>query len=148
MAIFAANSNAYKRYVPNIFVPTTQSWGKENRSVAVRIPRSDGAARRIEHRVAGADANPYLLLAALLAGIHNGITGNLQPGQQAYGNASDKLSAYIPFDIDAGLQKIRQSEILKRYMGKKYIDAYAECKRLEYQAFKDRKVEDETCWYL
>ena len=148
MLIFAANTNAYRRYVPNIFVPTTPSWGKENRSVAIRIPRSTGAARRIEHRVAGADANPYLLLATVLAGIHYGITEKSQPGDQAYGNASNKLSAQIPFDIESGIKKIKQSEILKDYLGKKYIDTYAECKRLEYQAFKDRKIEDESCWYL
>ena len=94
MSIFSANTNAFRRYVPNIFVPTSASWGRENRSVAVRIPKSDGAARRIEHRVSGADANPYLLLAALLAGIHYGITEKSQPGQPAHGNASDKLSAH------------------------------------------------------
>lgn len=148
MAIFAANTNAYRRYVPNIFVPTSASWGKENRSVAVRIPRSDGEARRIEHRVAGADANPYLLLAALLAGVHYGITEKLQPGPQARGNASGKLSAQIPFTIDSGLKKIRQSEIIKDYLGKQYVDAYVECKRLEYQAFKQRNIKDEASWYL
>jgi len=80
MLFFAANSNAFRRYVPNIFVPTAPSWGLENRSVAVRIPKSPGSARRIEHRVAGADANPYLLLAALLAAVHHGITEQLEPG--------------------------------------------------------------------
>ena len=148
MSIFAANANAFRRYVPNIFVPTTPSWGKENRSVAVRIPRSAGKARRIEHRVAGADANPYLLLSALLAGIHYGISEGLEAGPQANGNASQKLSAQIPFDIESSLKKLTQSDVLKDYFGKKYIDTYAECKRLEYQAFKSRKIEDEACWYL
>lgn len=148
MSIFAANCNAYRRYVPNIFVPTAPCWGKENRSVAVRIPRSNGASRRIEHRVAGADANPYLLLATLLAAIHYGITENLQPGEQAYGNASDKLSLQMPFDVESGIKKIKQSAVLKDYLGDKYIDTYAECKHLEFQAFKDRKIDDESCWYL
>ncbi len=148
MSIFAANANAYRRYIPNIFVPTTPSWGKENRSAAIRIPRSTGISRRIEHRVAGADANPYLVLASLLAGIHYGITEKSQPGQQAHGNASDKLSVQIPFDIESSLKKTKQSEIIKDYFGQKYINAYTECKRLEYQAFKDRKIVDEACWYL
>ena len=148
MSIFAPNCNAYRRYVPNIFVPTTTSWGKENRSVAVRIPRSSGAARRLEHRVAGADANPYLLLAAILSGIHYGITEQSQPGQQAHGNASTKLSAQIPFQLESSLEKIKRSDIIKNYLGKKYIDTYAQCKYLEFQAFKDRRIEDETCWYL
>ena len=148
MSIFAANANAYRRYVPNIFVPTTMSWGTANRSVAVRIPRSNGAARRIEHRVSGADANPYLLLAALLAGIHYGITEKLQPGPPAHGNASSKLSAQIPFNMESSVKKFRQSEIMKDYLGNKYVDAYAECKWLEHQAFKERNIEDEASWYL
>ena len=148
MSIFSANTNAYRRYVPNIFVPTTPSWGKENRSVAVRIPRSGGSARRIEHRVAGADANPYLLLATLLAGIHYGITESLEPGSQANGNASQKLSSQIPFDLEAGLKRTKQSAVLKDYLGEKYINTYAQCKHLEFQAFRDRKIEDEACWYL
>ena len=148
MGIFAANTNAYRRYVPNIFVPTTPSWGRENRSVAVRIPRSDGQARRIEHRVAGADANPYLLLASILAGIHHGITEKLEPGQPAHGNASQKLSERMPFDLVSGLKRMSESDVLKDYLGEKYIDAYTQCKQLEYQAFKDRNIGDEACWYL
>ena len=148
MSIFSANSNAYRRYAPNIFVPTTPSWGKENRSVAVRIPRSSGAARRIEHRVAGADANPYLLLATLLAGIHYGITEKLEPGRASHGNASQKLSTQMPFDLESGLNKLKDSEVLKSYLGEKYVNTYAQCKHLEYQTFKHRKIEDEACWYL
>ena len=148
MLIFAANLNAFKRFAPDIFVPTTPSWGMENRSVALRIPRSNGKARRIEHRVAGADANPYLLLAAILAGIHHGISEKLQPGPQSHGNASCKLSEQMPFDIESGIRYINQAEILKDYLGSNYIDAYAECKRLEYQAFVSRNIKDETSWYL
>ena len=81
MGILAPNTNAFRRFVPNIFVPVTPCWGYENRSVAMRIPKSPGAARRIEHRVAGADANPYLTLAALLAGIHHGIINGIDPGR-------------------------------------------------------------------
>src|SRR3546814_1620868 len=80
MAFLAPNVNSYRRYLPDIFVPTQRSWGFENRSVALRIPAGGGDARRIEHRVAGADANPYLALATLLAGIHKGIVERIDPG--------------------------------------------------------------------
>ena len=148
MAFFAANVNAFRRYVPDIFVPTAPSWGLENRSVAVRIPKSPGKARRIEHRVAGADSNPYLLLASLLAGIHYGITEELEPGPEWQGNASDKLSSQIPFDLEIALRKLQGSDILNHYMGKQYIEAYTECKRLEYLAFQERNIKDEASWYL
>ncbi len=148
MLFFAPNSNAFRRYVPNIFVPTAPSWGLENRSVAVRIPKSPGKARRIEHRVAGADANPYLLLAALLAGMHHGITEQLEPGPEWQGNASDKLSSQVPFDLESAAKKLVQSDILNHYLGSKYIDAYTECKRLEFEAFEQRNIRDESSWYL
>lgn len=58
MAIFAPNSNAFRRYAPNLFVPMNRRWGVNNRSTGIRVPAGPSAARRIEHRVAGADANP------------------------------------------------------------------------------------------
>ncbi|MFT5131823.1 MAG: glutamine synthetase, partial [Gammaproteobacteria bacterium] len=74
MAIFAPNANSYRRLQPNSFVPLSPHWGYNHRGVALRIPVSDSRNMRIEHRVAGADANPYLVMAALLAGIHYGIS--------------------------------------------------------------------------
>ena len=67
MTFLAPNVNSFRRYVPNIFVPIRRTWGYENRSVALRIPLGAGDARRIEHRVAGSDANPYLALATALS---------------------------------------------------------------------------------
>ncbi|HKJ51728.1 MAG TPA: glutamine synthetase family protein, partial [Gammaproteobacteria bacterium] len=79
MAIFAPNLNVYRRFKPDEFVPVTTDWGDNNRSVAFRIPPSDDANRRIEHRVSGAEANPYLVVAAVLAGVHHGLTEKLDP---------------------------------------------------------------------
>ena len=71
--IFASNVNSYRRFEPDQFVPVNNSWGPNNRSVAFRIPRSDENSKRIEHRVAGAEANSYLVLSAILSGIHYGL---------------------------------------------------------------------------
>ncbi len=147
MAVFAPNTNSYHRFVPNIYVPVTPSWAYENRSVAMRIPKSPGIARRIEHRVAGADANPYLTLAAILAGIHHGITHKVEPGEAAIGNAGEAADPDLPLKADAAFQRCRQSNILRSYFGEKYIDAYTSCKLNEYQAFVD-SGNDETKWYL
>ena len=75
MAVLAPNVNAYRRYGPNLYVPVNRSWAYNNRSAAVRIPAGEPANRRFEHRVGGADANPYLVLAVVLAGVHHGLVG-------------------------------------------------------------------------
>lgn len=147
MAIYAPNVNSYRRFVPNIYVPVSPSWAFENRSVAFRIPKSHGEARRIEHRIAGADANPYLSLAALLAGIHLGITQNLDSGPPDRGNAGEQTDAAIPFEPKRAFSTCRQSEFMNEYFGERYIKAYTSCKLNEFNAFKDQALRD-TDWYL
>jgi glutamine synthetase len=73
MLCFAPHANSYRRFKAGALAPSGKSWGYDHREVALRIPRSTEHNRRIEHRVAGAEANPYLVLAAVLAGIHHGL---------------------------------------------------------------------------
>ena len=147
MGILAPNINAFRRFEPDIYVPVAPTWAFENRSVAMRIPKSPGAARRIEHRVAGADANPYLTLAALLSGIHKGITEKIDSGEPAVGNAGKQLDPTVPFTPEAAFEKTRHSEFLHQYFGEKYIKAYTSCKMNEYDEFS--KLEKrEIDWYL
>ena len=80
VAILAPNYNAYRRFQPGCHAPTYPCWGYENRTVAVRVPAGSTAARRLEHRVAGADTNPYLLFAVILSAMLEGIRENLSPG--------------------------------------------------------------------
>jgi len=147
MGIFAPNVNAYHRFVPNTFVPVAPCWGYENRSVAMRIPKSRGEARRIEHRVAGADANPYLTLAALLSGIHYGIRQKIEPGDPAEGNAGEKADPNLPRDPAAAMKRLRNSAVLADYLGQDYLNAYSSCKLNEYHAFI-RSESPEINWYL
>ncbi|MFP3441116.1 glutamine synthetase, partial [Pantoea sp. SIMBA_133] len=74
MALLAPNLNTFRRFQEGLYVPMAPTWGYDNRSVALRVPAGPKEARRIEHRVAGADVNPYLLLATVLASIHHGLT--------------------------------------------------------------------------
>ena len=147
MGFLAPNVNSYSRFVPNIYVPVSPSWGYENRSVAFRVPKSPGTARRIEHRIAGADANPYLALATLLASIHHGITSKIDPGEPATGNASEQVSKHIPFQLDEAMSRTRGSETLGNYFGKRYLKAYTSCKISEKEAF-EKSGDDESKWYL
>src|SRR3546814_12948288 len=117
MAFLAPNVNSYRRYLPDILVPTQRSWGFENRSVALRIPAGGGDARRIEHRVAGADANPYLALATLLAGIHKGIVERIDPGAPWDGNAATEYDEALPFRPRRAYEKTDQAWGLPDHLG-------------------------------
>ncbi len=147
MGIFAPNINSYDRFVPNTYTPVTASWGFENRSVAIRIPKSPGTARRIEHRVAGADANPYLTLAAILAGMYYGITRQVSPVPPSEGNAGSVLDPDIPFDLTEAQTRSRQSRVLSDCLGEKYIRAYTRCKLNEYRGFIE-SGDTQSHWYL
>lgn len=147
MAIFAPNANSYRRFIPNSYVPMRTNWGFENRSVALRVPKSAGHARRIEHRVAGADANPYLTLATLLAGIHHGISNRIDAGAPARGNAGETPDPEMPFDLQRAFEKCRHGRILPSYLGRRYLNAYCSCKLAEYRAFVESE-QAEASWYL
>jgi glutamine synthetase len=79
MAIWAQSANAYRRYVPKSYVSMAAHWGFNNRTVALRIPHGTGATTRVEHRVAGADANPYLVIASILAGMSTALPTRSTP---------------------------------------------------------------------
>ncbi len=87
--IFAPHSNSYERLVPGAHAPTSASWAYENRTAAIRIPSGSASARRIEHRVAGGDINPYLMLAVVLGAALNGIEAGVEPPAPITGNAYD-----------------------------------------------------------
>jgi glutamine synthetase len=78
-ALLAPNANSYRRLGPSSFVSAARTWGNNHRQVAIRIPPSDDANVRLEYRPAGADCNPYLVLAAILAAAHHGITQRIEP---------------------------------------------------------------------
>ena len=147
MAVFAPSINSYRRFMPNRYVPVSRSWGFENRSVAIRIPAAAGSARRIEHRVAGADANPYLALAALLSGVHYGISRKIAADSPSRGNAGAHRDATLPFEAEPAFRACRDSATAAAYFGERYIRAYTSCKLNEYRAVVERGLPD-TAWYL
>jgi glutamine synthetase len=148
MAIFAPNLNAYRRFGPNLFVPVAASWATNNRSVAFRIPAGSGASRRVEHRVAGADANPYLVLAAILAGLQHGLEHRIDPGPMAQGNASAAADPDLPLAWEPALDRLDQAEILPRYLDGEYLEIYAATKREELKRFAATISPQEYDWYL
>ncbi len=94
MAIFAPNANSYRRLRPGTYAPVRGLWGGDNRTVPLRIPGGSEKAIRIEHRVAGADANPYLVMATVLAGMHYGIVNKLMPPPPISGDGYETEDRY------------------------------------------------------
>jgi glutamine synthetase len=149
MAIFAPHLNAFRRYTANLFVPVNKSWGYDNRSVAFRVPVGNPKARRIEHRVAGADANPYLAAAALLAAIQHGLEQRVDPGQPSnLKNVSGEVDPDLPLQLLPALDRLEQATILSQAIDPGYLKLYAAVKRGEYASFMSEVFEREYSWYL
>lgn len=147
MALFAPGANSYRRFQPQAYVPLAPSWAINNRTAALRV-LGEGASKRIEHRVAGADANIYLVLAAILAGIDHGIADGLDPGPPVTGNAYEKVAPSLPVEWLWALEEFEQGGILGRYFGADYIRLYACIKGAERQRFHARVTTQEYAWYL
>ena len=147
MAIFAPNANAFRRFTPNLFVPVNRRWGINNRSTGLRVPAGDLDATRVEHRISGADSNPYLVLAAILTGMKHGIDNKIDPGPPHEGNASDFLDPSVPFELLRALDAMQNGRILRSALGG-YVDIYAEAKRVEHQRFSSTIPAHEYDWYL
>ncbi|HWA30738.1 MAG TPA: glutamine synthetase family protein [Rhizomicrobium sp.] len=148
MALFAPNRNSYRRFQPDMFAPVNRRWGVNNRSAGLRIPVGPGEARRIEHRVAGADANPYFALAAVLAGVHYGLTVKRDPGPKAEGNVSREPDNALPFTIDDALNRLEAAPGLTSYLGEETLTLYRETKRIETQRLRRIITMPEYDWYL
>lgn len=147
MLIFAPTINSYRRYRSESYVPLNASWAVNNRGVALRIPVSTAENRRIEHRVAGADANPYLLTAAVLAGIHHGLEHRLDPGAPVTGNAYRDAVTTLPITWPEAALKFEASPFMREYLGEKFQRLFATTRRGELQAFESHVSPLEYAWY-
>ena len=150
MAVFAPNANSYRRLRPEAYVPTHATWGYNNRGVAVRVPVSDAANRRLEHRVAGADANPYLLTAVVLAGMLYGMERRLEAPAPLTGNAYQQpcAASRLPTDWPTALARFGQSPFMEEYLGKRFVRLYEITRRGEMQEFAARLSTLDFAWYL
>ncbi len=148
MAIFCPNANSYRRFQPDLYVPMAPTWGIDNRTVAIRIPTGPEKAKRIEHRVSGADANPYLVVASILAGIHYGMTHKIEPPKISTGDAIAKHKPSLPMTWVESLDAFLKSKILKEYFGKEFCHVYYQTKYKEMQIFDSHVTPLELDWYL
>ena len=126
-ALFCPTVNSYKRLIPGYWAPTRATWGVENRTCSLRtIPSlGGGKAARIEHRLPGADANPYLALAASLASGLWGIENKSDPGQPVQGSAYDSDAPHLPNTLEAATERFRNSEVARELFGDEFVEHYA-----------------------
>ncbi len=119
--IFAPHLNSYDRMVPGAHAPTGLCWAYENRTAAIRIPSGNPAARRIEHRLAGGDVNPYLMLAAILGAALNGIEDKRLPPDPITGNAYALDLAHVPNTWGDAIDAFEQSKVIPRIFAPEMI---------------------------
>ncbi|WP_116472844.1 glutamine synthetase family protein [Zobellella maritima] len=134
VALFAPNVNSYRRLAFGDSAPRNMSWGEDNRTVGLRVPRSGGSDRRIENRYAGADANPYLALAASLACGYLGMTQGIEATAPVQGSAYN-MPFGLPRSLEEALLALEQNHELRDVLGQRFVDAFIAVKRKEYEAF-------------
>lgn len=148
MLVFAPTINSYRRYRSEAYVPLNANWAVNNRGVALRVPLSTPENRRVEHRVAGADANPYLLTAAVLAGMHHGIAQRLDPGAPLTGNAYRDAITTLPVTWPEAALAFERSERVREYFGAPFQQLFATTRRGELHAFEQHVTTLEYEWYV
>lgn len=134
MLVFAPHANSWRRFANQSYAPVSPSWGVNNRSVALRIPAGDVRARRVEHRPAGVDANPYLVGATILAGIRHGLANRIDPGPETKGNGYEGAPDLpIPGDWREAIRAAQGSAFLKEALGADMHRTFTAIKAAEYQ---------------
>lgn len=139
LPLFAPTINSYKRYVEGSWSPTSIGWGIENRTTALRVINRNADSMRVEHRVAGADANPYLSMAAALAsglyGIKHQLSLDLKPTD---GNQYENKNAKpFPIDLAAATKKMKCSEIPTELFGEDFVDHFIRTREWEWLQYQD-----------
>ena len=146
--IFAPHGNSYERLVPNSHAPTGVCWAYDNRTASIRVPGGNPQARRIEHRVAGGDVNPYLFLAAVLGSALIGIEQKLDPGPPIKGNAYDLDLPQIPSTWADAIDAFDNSDFVRAIFDPLIVDNFVMTKRQELLYFKELTPEEQIDLYL
>jgi glutamine synthetase len=149
LAVFAPNANSYRRFVSQSYAPVAPIWGINNRSVSLRVPAGPAASRHVEHRIAGADANLYLSVAAVLAAAAFGIERKLDPGPPVEGNGyAQHTGLRLPGSWPEALAAASGSQFLRDALGEQFMKVFLAIKQQECARFSAEVVELDYAWYL
>ena len=155
LTLFAPNANSYRRFKANSYAPVAPTWGVNNRTVSLRIPAGGPASRHVEHRLSGADANPYLAVAAVLAAAHDGMTRKTDPGAAVTGDGY-AMAAAVPeghperLELNwwAALGRLKRSAMLHDYLGERFCRMFGIVKQVEMDRFEAAIPPQDFDWYL
>ena len=134
MSLFAPNVNSYRRLSRYTLAPINVQWGYDNRTAGLRVPVSSPSARRVENRLGGADANPYLSIAASLGCGYLGMIEGLKPTEPITGSAYD-LPYALPRTLAESLRMLRDCRPLVELLGERFVAAYSAVKENEHETF-------------
>lgn len=139
LGLVASTVNSYTRLIPGFWAPTNPTWGIENRTCALRVVPGSQASQRLEYRIAAADANPYIALAAaLLSGLH-GIEQGLEPSEMVVGNAYDKPcdpETALPTTLWEAAQRLKACKVARDYLGDEFVEHFAATREWEEREFR------------
>ncbi|MBT8767787.1 glutamine synthetase family protein [Metapseudomonas boanensis] len=136
LPLFAPNVNSFRRFLPDTSAPVNVEWGEENRTVGLRVPDAGPQNRRVENRLAGADANPYLAIAASLLCGYIGMVSGANPSAPVKGRGYERRNLRLPLTIEAALERMESCRDIEEYLGSKFVKAYVAVKRAEHENFK------------
>ncbi len=148
MLIWAPHQNSYRRFVPGSYAPLVAAWGLDNRGTALRMPETAGPGARIEHRVAGADANPYLVAAAILAGILEGLERAAEPPPPVAAEAGPGTGAPLPASWAEAERRFSASGFVAERLGEPFRHVFGAMKRQERATLLARVSDVEYQAYL
>jgi len=149
----APNVNSYKRFVPDIFTPIAATWGLENKTCAIRAITGGPNSQRIECRVPGADANPYLVAACVLEAGFWGIQNSTEPSEPIFGSAWIQMEKvppelHFPETFQEAIQRFRNSEVAKEMFGERFVQIFSGFRDAQEREFRHFVTEKELEWFL
>ncbi|MEO3431955.1 glutamine synthetase [Inquilinus sp. CAU 1745] len=151
LAMVAPSVNAYTRLIPGFWAPTSASWGVENRTTALRAIPGSAKSQRVEYRVAAADGNPYLVMAAALASGLWGIENEVEPEAACKGSAYDRTfppRLQLPRTLFEAARRLRKSKPARALFGDAFVDHYAATREWEEREFRKHVTDWELARYF
>ena len=139
LAMVAPTINSYRRLIPGFWAPTEASVGIDNRTCAIRVVPGDEKSHRVEYRMGAADANPYLILSAVIASGLSGIAGNARPEAMVQGNAYDQTfpeHLQLPRTLWDAAQRMKSSSMARQYFGDVFVDHFVASREWEEREFR------------
>ncbi|MFA5677172.1 MAG: glutamine synthetase family protein [Pseudomonas sp.] len=136
LPLFAPNVNSFRRFLPDTSAPVNVEWGRENRTAGLRVPDSTPENMRLENRLPGADANPYIAIAGSLLCGYLGMVNRIAPSAPVEGRAYERRNLRLPFSLESALERMEQCSDVQDVLGKDFCRGYIAVKRVENENYK------------